>query len=312
MTTSLHIDQSLVSRKAEIVQYLRARASEFMSEITQQFGARQVKKRAAASNRLLGKEREALIAVVHQTAEREKWPHDKTLEAILLLMHCSNVVMLETRHEFWPYEYMAFSRRIGEMWEPFVTTCFDMPASKDVSLYIPPLFRDINKGLTQEVKSFIQKLPIVEEDKKSLIRYYDQVWQLVSSGEIKLKLDVHFVVDKTRYVVDCKSGFSSNEKGNTNRLLLVASVYNNIEPEAYRCMIWVRSKEDESNHYLQTLKKSGLWEVSCGTDTYARVKEFSGFDLGEWVRKNVTWDQDLIADLLSYLQKHDLAKYLTW
>lgn len=312
MTMSLNIDKNLGARKAEVLAYLRARAAEFMPEISQQFGVRQFKKRAAASNRALTQERDNLVAVLRQTAARETWPAETLLEALLLLMHCTNVAMLEARHEFWPYEYMAFSRRIGEMWEPFVTTCFDLPTRKDVSLFVPPLFKDIKKRLTQEVRDFIQKLPITEDDKKSLLRYYDQVWQLVSSGEIKLELDVHFLIGSVRYVVDCKSGFGSNEKGNTNRLLLVASVYKNIEPEDYRCLICVRSKEDENNHYLQTLKKSGLWEVSCGPDTYAKVKEFSGFDLGAWVKKNVTWKKDLAADFLDYLRQNELAKYLTW
>lgn len=312
MTMSLQIDKNLGARKAEILAYLRARAAESRPEISQQFGVREFKERATASNRSLIDERHQLSAVIRQTAQRENWPHETTLQAVLLLMHCTNVVMLEARHEFWPYEYMAFSRRIGELWEPFVTACFDMPTRKDVSLFVPPLFKDIKRRLTQEVRDFIQKLPIIEQDKKSLLRYYDQVWQLVSSGEIKLALDVHFALKGIRYVVDCKSGFGSNEKGNTNRLLLVASVYKNIEPEDYRCLIWVRSTEDESNHYLQILKKSGLWEVSCGPETYARVKEFSGFDLGAWVKKNVTWKYDLAADFMDYLKKHDLAKYLRW
>lgn len=312
MTMSLRIDKSLRARKAEVLAYLRARAGEFIPEISQQFGVSQFKKRAAASNHYLAKEGDTLAAVLRQTAANQNWPPEAILESLLLLMHCTNVVKLETRHEFWPYEYMAFSRRIGEMWEPFVTTCFDLPTRKDVSLFIAPLFRDIKKRLTQEVRDFIQKLPITEDDKNSLLRYYDQVWQLVSSGEIKLELDLHFTIGETRYVVDCKSGFASNEKGNTNRLLLVASIYKNIEPEDYRCLICVRSKEDENNHYLQTLKKSGLWEVSCGLDTYAKVKELSGFDLGAWVKKIITWEHDLTPDFLRYLRENDLAKYLTW
>lgn len=309
---TLTIDKNLGNRKADVLTYLRARAGEMMPEISQRFGVRQFKKRAAASNRALTKERAALVAVLRQTATRENWPPETTLKALLLLMHCTNVVMLEVRHEFRPYEYMDFSRRIGEIWEPFVTTCFDLPIRKDVSLFVPPLFKDIKARLTKEVRDFIRKLPITEEDKNSLVAYYDQVWLLVSSGEIKLELDVHYAIDAVRYVVDCKSGFGSNEKGNTNRLLLVASVYKNIEPEDYRCLIFVRSKEDENNHYLKTLKHSGLWEVSCGPDTYEKIKEYSGFDLGNWVRNNVAWEQDLTADFLSYLQQKDLAKYLLW
>jgi hypothetical protein len=283
-----------------------------VADIGQQFGASQFKKRAAAINRTLVAEKNNLSSVILQTADRAQWAQEDKLRAILLLMYCTNVVMLETRHDAWRCEYMAFSRRIGELWEPFVTTCFDFPVRDDVILYVPPLFRAIRERLANEVRDFIVELPISDEDKESLTRYYDQVWQLVTSGEINLELDLHFEIDDARYVVDCKSGFGSNEKGNTNRLLLVASVYRNIEPEDYRCLILVRSREDENNHYLQTLKNSGLWEVFCGADTYPQVKEYSGFDLGGWMENNVTWEQDLSDDFIDYLQQHDLVKYLTW
>lgn len=312
MNMSLKIETDFASRKDEILAYLRSRASEFVADIAQQFGASQFRKLASAINRALATERNTLASVILQTADREQWSQGDKLRAILLLKHCTNVLILETRHEAWQYEYMAFSRRIGELWEPFVTTCFDFPVRDDVALYVPPLFSDIRERLSNEVRDFIAQLPISDEDKESLTRYYDQVWQLVTSGEIKLELDLHFENYDTRYVVDCKSGFGSNEKGNTNRLLLVASVYKNIEPEDYRCLILVRSKEDENNHYLQTLKNSGLWEVSCGADTYARVKELSGFDLGAWMKNNVTWEQDLSHEFIVYLQEHDLFKYLTW
>lgn len=312
MNMSLKIKTDFASRKDEVLGYLRSRASEFVADIAQQFGASQFKKRASAINRTLVAEKDNVATVIRQTADREQWSQQDELRAILLLMHCTNVVMLETRHEAWPYEYMAFSRRIGELWEPFVTTCFDFPVRDDVTLYVPPLFNDIRERLANEVRDFIAQLPISDQDKESLTRYYDQAWQLVTSGEIKLELDLHFEIDDARYVVDCKSGFGSNEKGNTNRLLLVASVYKNIEPEDYRCLILVRSKEDENNHYLQTLKNSGLWEVSCGSDTYLKVKEYSGFDLGTWMKNNVTWEQDLSDDFIVYLQQHDLIKYLTW
>ena len=253
MTMSLEIAADFASRKDEVLAYLRSRASEFLGDISQQFGASQFKKRASAINRALVREKTSLTSVIMQTADREEWSLEEKLRAILLLMHCINVVMLETRHEVWHYEYMAFSRRIGELWEPFVTTCFDFPVRQDVTLYVPPLFDNVRERLANEVREFIQQLPIADTDKDCLTRYYDQVWQLVTSGEIRLELDLHFQINDARYVVDCKSGFGSNEKGNTNRLLLVASVYKNIEPENYRCLILVRSKEDENNHYLLLL-----------------------------------------------------------
>ena len=277
-----------------------------------EFGTTQFKKRASAINKALAKERTVIESVITQTASKEKWSNGDHLCAKLLLMHCTNVVMLESRNTVWRYEYMAFSRRIGELWEPFVTTCFELPVADNVSLFVPPLFDDIRERLTQEVRDFIMQLSISDKDKKTLLTYYNQVWKLVTSGEIKLELDLHFIYKNVRHVIDCKSGFGSNEKGNTNRLLLVASIYRNIEPEDYRCMLFVRSAEDENNHYLQTLKNSGLWEVYCGAETYPKVLEFSGFDLGQWITDNVQWVDDLDQEFYEHLHENDLSKYLTW
>ncbi|MEX0727109.1 MAG: hypothetical protein WD065_12610 [Planctomycetaceae bacterium] len=309
---TLKIDTTIGDRKDDVLEHLRSRSIELLGEINHTFGSTQFKKRAAAVNKSLTSERNKLEAVLNQVASKDHWSAEDQTKAKLLLMHCTNVVMLETRNEVWPYEFMAFSRRIGELWEPFVTTCFDKPVRNDVSLFVPPLFKEIRKRLATEVREFIQNLSISEEDKNTLLTYYDQAWQLVTSGEIKLELDLHFIADGIRHVIDCKSGFGSNEKGNTNRLLLVASIYRNIEKDEYRCMMFVRSKEDENNHYLQTLKRSGLWEVFCGSETYPKVLEYSGFDLGQWTSTNIDWDHDLSPDFYNYLKSANLDRYLTW
>lgn len=80
-----------------------------------------------------------------------------------------------------------------------------------------------------------------------MLKYYHKVWGLIISGEIQLELDLHFIFEGQKYVVDFKSGFGSNEKGNTNRLLLVASIYKNLE-ENFNPLIFVRSAEN--NNYL--------------------------------------------------------------
>ncbi len=312
MSMSIQINEDFGSHKDDLLTYLRSRTKELLGDVTRQHGTTQFKKRASAINKALGDERNAVASVIAQKATKERWSNEDHLRAKLLLMHCTNVIMLESRNAVWPYEYMDFSRRIGELWEPFVTTCFAIPVADNVSLFVPPLFDDIRNRLTQEVRHFITQLAISEEDKQTLLQYYDQVWQLVTSGEIKLELDLHFIHGDVRHVVDCKSGFRSNEKGNTNRLLLVASIYRNIEPQDYRCMLFVRSAEDDNNNYLQTLKNSGLWEVYCCAETYPKVLEFSGFDLGQWISDNVKWVNDLSPDCFKHLTDNDLAKYLTW
>ena len=259
MTASLTVDKTIPNRKVDILTYFRHRAAEFLAELKQKHGERQFRKRSAAVNRALIEERERLLTVLRQTAEREKWTHADILPCVLLITHCTNVVMLESRNSVWPYEYMSFSRRVGELWEPFCTLCFDAPMRSDFALFVPPVFSDVRKRLAREIEDFIRRLPLSQAQKDGLLGYYNKVWSLVTSGAIKLALDLHFTLGESRYVVDFKSGFGSNEKGNTNRLLLVASVYRNIEPEDYRCILLVRS--DENNHYLETLRNSGLWEV---------------------------------------------------
>ncbi len=59
------------------------------------------------------------------------------------------------------------------------------------------------------------------------------------SREILSELEVQYAAR------DFKSSFGSNEKGNTNRLLLVGSVHNYIETESYQCALLVRCVENE-------------------------------------------------------------------
>jgi hypothetical protein len=124
-------------------------------------------------------------------------------------------------------------------------------------------------------------------------------------------LDLHFKQGGQFYDVDYKSGFSSNEKGNTNRLLLVASIYNSL-PDKHNNLIFVRQKEEENNHYLQTLKNSKYWDVYCADDAYEKIKEFTGFDLKNWMNTHMIWVDDISPDFRKYLKDNDLLKYLTW
>ena len=133
----------------------------------------------------------------------------------------------------------------------------------------------------------------------------------MTSGEIKLELDLHFEDGVNKINVDFKSGFSSNEKGNTNRLLLVATIYKNLE-QGYRCVILVRSDEERNNHYFRTLKTSGIWEASCGNEAYERIKVFTGFDLKRWIQVNISWMQDFTPQMATYIQRNSLEQYLIW
>ncbi len=304
----MKLDKSLGRNKKYLLDYFRDRGSEFLTEIRQTYGSTQYKEQASAINKALVAAKDNLINALLQKSEAEKWINQEKLECILMITYCNYIVMLEYRNEVWPYEYMTFSRRIGELWEPFCKLCFQFPSNK-IALFVPPLFSEVKTKLANEIRDYIDNLNITKKQKNQLIKYYDKVWGLVTSGEIKLELDLHFIFDKEKFVVDFKSGFGSNEKGNTNRLLLVASIFKNLE-ENYRCLIFVRS--EDNNNYFQTLKNSGIWEAYSGNKAYKKMKEYSGYDIKKWIDNNIKWDQDFKRETMGFFRKHRLDQYLVW
>ena len=264
----MNIDKTIKNRKTELLSYFRDRASEALTVIKVKFADTQSDKRARAINESLNQTKSVLITTLLQQAEKERWTNKEKLECILMITYCNIVVMIENRNLVRPYEYMDFSRRVGELWDPFCKLCFYYP-SNNISLFIPPLFSEVKRQLTDEITNYINTLTITEAEKRELIKYYDKVWGLVTSGEVQLELDLHFAHKKQKYVVDFKSGFGSNEKGNTNRLLLVASIYQNLA-EKYKCLLFVRA--EENNSYFNTLKNSGIWEAYCGVEAYQKIQ----------------------------------------
>jgi hypothetical protein len=304
----MNITKQIKNDKTALLQYFRDRSNEFIGEVDNQYGNTEYKKKAKKLNTLLVKARVTLIEIIEQKGRKENWTNQEILECVLMVTYCNYVVMLEVRHSVWAYEYMAFSRRIGELWEPFCKLTFEYPIN-DLELFVPPLFADVKKQLADEIKTYIDSLQLSESEKQQLLKYYDKVWGLVTSGEIQLELDLHFIYQNIKYVVDFKSGFGSNEKGNTNRLLLVASIYNNIETD-YQPLIFVRSAEN--NNYFNTLKNSGIWNAFSGAETYLEIQKYSGYDIRNWINENINWEEDLEANFVKHLRKNDLLQYLTW
>lgn len=304
----MEVTRSIRSSKGSVLDYFRNRSTEFLAEVNEEFGITQYKQKARRLNTLLVRTKNNLIEIVEQKAKKEDWSNEELLEGVLMVTYCNNVVMLELRHSVWPYEYMAFSRRIGELWEPFCKLAFEYPVN-DLELFVPPLFSEVKKKLATEIEDYINTLNLSQKEKDQLLKYYNKVWGLVTSGEIKLELDLHFIYEGKKYVVDFKSGFGSNEKGNTNRLLLVASIYHNLE-EGYEPLIFVRSPEN--NNYFNTLKNSGIWSAFSGAETYDEINKYSGYDIKNWIKNNISWENDLNAVFSKYLNDNNLSQYLTW
>lgn len=265
---------------------------------------------ASEINKCIKEYREQEIKRIETIAKTDAWNNQTLLNEILMLTYASYIVMLEYRNKVWEYEYMAFARRIGELWEPFCKLAFDFPV-KSLSIIDPPNFDEVQTKIKSNAAEYIDSLDLSREIKEELKRHYDIPWTMVDSGGIKLGLDLHFEQDGIHYNCDFKSGFSSNEKGNTNRLLLVASIYNSLG-EIEKTILFVRQPEDDNNHYLQTLKNSPYWDVYCANDSYAAMREFTGFDMRKWLDENADWQNDISEELKQHLQENDLLKYLTW
>ena len=250
----MNINKDLKYNKAGLLAYFRSRANEILSELALQYSAADYKKKASALNKAIIQSRDNMLEILNDTARKEHWTNAEILECVLMITYTNDVVMLESRNSVWEYDYMAFSRRVGELWEPFCKLCFKYP-STSISAFVPPLFSEVKECLTTEITTYIDALKIKISEKAQLKRYYNKVWNLVTSGEIQLECDLHFTDGQIKYIVDFKSGFGSNEKGNTNRVLLVDSIYQNIETENYKCLIYVRSTDN--NDYLTPLQNPG-------------------------------------------------------
>lgn len=242
--------------------------------------------------------------------------NEERLDKILRVHYCSYIAMIEFRNRMRPYEYMDFTRRIGELWEPFCKLCWTYTSEEGIADIIPPTFDEAKTQLLSELNVFIETTSLTEEEKKELDRYLGLMWELIASGDIKLESDLHFVKEESseysvKYNVDFKSGFNSNEKGNTNRLLMVGSIYKKLDPN-YENIILVRAEESENNHYLQTLKNSSQWNVFCGQETYDKIEELTGFPLKSWIKHNIDWENDLDSETIDYLKRNNLNQYLRW
>ncbi len=290
--------------------YFRERGAETLATLQREIGARNYKDLASAINKASTETLRHVTSMIESAAQNGSWSASDKLEAVLAATYASYVVMLEFRNQVWPYEYMAFSRRIGELWESFVRTAFDA-APSGLNYFVPPLFSAVRAGLRQELSQYIDGLPLSDLQKQELLRYYAKVWLLVDSGEINLELDLHFSLNGQRFNVDLKSGFGSNEKGNTNRLLMVATIYRNLDLP-YENFLLVRAAEDRNNHYFRTLRDSGVWTALCGGEAYAKMWKFTGFNLGSWVTEHIDWSADFDQQTYAHVRQNELLEYLKW
>ena len=226
-------------------------------------------------------------------------------EAALLLQYCYSVVALECRHHVWPYEYMAFSRRIGELWEAFCSTAWDYSNNQHMSRIKIPDFGDVRTVLMNRLSENIGVHPARNE----ILADINTLFAVI--GDINMIEDEVFSMLNQPHVVDFKSGFGSNEKGNMLRLSAVGSVYR-IWNDQTRLMLLVR--QNINNNYLEVLRRTGLWEVYTGNAAYDQIATITGIDIQKTRTQVINWEQDLSNGFYQFLknQPSDLTSYLEW
>lgn len=257
------------------------------------------KKKSNKVNAMCGQIRNAWIDLI------KSYPPADQTNASLVLQYCYSVACLEHRNSVWPYDYMDFSRRVGELWEGFCSAAWNFPNRKNVQRIPHPHFKNVRDTLRMRMNENIGN----HTRKIELDADIDTLLGII--GDINMKEDEVFTVDGTPHVIDFKSGFGSNEKGNMLRLLTVGRAYKIWNPNT-RLLLLVR--QVENNNYLNVLKLNGLWEVHTSDHAYRLISELTGADI-QLIRTNIIdWWTDLTPGFITHLagQGKDLRPYLQW
>lgn len=254
------------------------------------------KEKAKAINGLIKVQRQALLNDLPTTG-------GSTLR--IVLEYCIAVVSLEYRNMLWPYDYMSLSRRVGELWERTCRAPWDFPTSPNLRSMTPPDFDAICADIRGKFQALA--MPGMEAQMDEMV---SQVMDLI--GQVNMKSDGVHLYEGTPLVVDFKSGFGSNEKGNTERLQRVGRAYRIWKPET-RLLLLVR-QSDHNNNYLKTLEDGDDWEVLHGGDAYRAMQNITGTDVSSTLEQIATFRDDLTPRFWERLRatKQDLERYLDW
>ncbi len=285
----------LAQVKAEILETLHSELRAPSARIAASHITREEK--AKAINSIVGATRHRLSESVAtlDVAERPNFA--------IVLQYCCSVASLEYRHRVWPYEYMAFSRRVGELWEAFCSAAWDFPSRPEVARIEIPAFATVRDALSTRIRGNIG-----EHDKRDeILQDVDTLFEII--GDINMKEDEVFHVGEVPHVIDFKSGFGSNEKGNMLRLQTVGRAYRIWNPQT-RLLLLVR--QEENNNYLNVLRRAGLWEVHTGTKAYEQISALTGCDMQTVRDAVIDWPSDLSPELYGFLTNANLTSYLIW
>lgn len=221
----------------------------------------------------------------------------------MLIQYCFTVVSLEYRHSVWPYEYMAFSRRNGELWEKFCKAAWDHSEKNTLFRIDAPSFYDVRNSFYQN----LQQYQLSQQQIESLTSDFNSIFELV--GEINMIEDEMFNLHGQNHIIDFKSGFGSNEKGNTLRLLAVGKAYQYWD-ENVNLLFLVR--QNDNNNYLEKIRQSNIWNIFCGDEAYRKIDELTDAGISEIRSSAIDFQNDLSNEFWNHLVQNDLNRYLTW
>lgn len=257
------------------------------------------KEKAKEINKIISEHRNILVSEIDLNAE----PSFRQ-EQLIIIQYAVSVASLEYRHAVWPYEYMALSRRVGELWESFCSAAWDASSRDEVSRIDPPKFHKVLLGIEKSLLSFSK-----DEEKDKMSEIVNSLKDLI--GEINMIEDEVFTIGENPHVIDFKSGFGSNEKGNMLRLRAVGKAYK-IWNANTELLLLVR--QNKNNNYLNIIKKDGLWSVHCGDAAYVKIEEITGARMNKIRKEVVCFEDDLSPKFWKDLREHlsDLSGYLKW
>jgi len=231
---------------------------------------------------------------------------NEPFHALLMNNYCCSLSMLETRHKLHPYVDIEFSRRIGELWEKFCKVSLNNPFSRisesnpiNISVFYDQLSKDMQpNSATASPKNTPQNTTF--HLLKDLL------------GDVDLTLDYSGKDANDQLIgIDFKSGFGSNEKGNTQRILQVGKIYQYIAPHVQLKLV---IRQNDNNNYLSKIENSGVWGVVTGRKSYAYLSKISGCDILSFVNNEVNFEADMDSaiyqDLGSKVKNRD--RYLDW
>lgn len=284
-----------VRLKDEILAIFRDRLTQAINRILAGTGTREEKAREV--NALINSIRSELAARIPQLPVADQPNY------AVVLQYCFSIASLEYRHKVWPYEYMAFSRRVGELWEALCSVAWDYPSKPDVRRIEIPSFSSVRNVLRNRINENIGS----HRKKSELLQDIDTLFEII--GDINMKEDEVFIINDIPHVIDFKSGFGSNEKGNMIRLQTVGRAYR-IWNHQTRLLLLVR--QAENNNYLNVLRRMGLWEVHTGAAAYERISELTGADMKAVRDTVIDWPSDLSTSFYDYLRENNLTSYLEW